>query len=130
MTQNRKLEPADVHAIYAAGLSGYWPEPLLTPDELIALSELCLAGGRCVRTIEAYKVTAEYQQLDLELSLFGWTDEPTAEEWPQRIREHHELVLAIALQARRRTEDVQFQVWLDWLDDEVIETPAVAGGGS
>lgn len=113
MTSSRSGS-ADVAAVFEAGLSGYYPEPMLTVDQLLELSELCLRHNRIVDTIEAFSVTPDAEQLRPEFSLFGQEDEDRLRPWPERVEDSHSLVKSIVADARISGLRIEFKVWLDW----------------
>ncbi|KAK0329740.1 hypothetical protein LTR94_035538, partial [Friedmanniomyces endolithicus] len=75
---------ADIAAVYASGLSGYHPSPYLTPDDLKALSELCLRGARVISNIEAYEIDGEVDVPRFDLSLYGEDATQKLKSWPER----------------------------------------------
>ncbi len=117
MTANDAPARTEAEAVFAEGLSGYGPGGLITGEDLLALSELCLAADRIVHTIEAYAVTDEYQQLTPEFSLFGQDPREKARAWPDRARDSHALVTALVAEANTSERPIQYQVWLDWGDE-------------
>lgn len=115
MDMKQIREAPDVAAICEAGLSGYGQEAIyLTPDGLLALSELCLSRGRIVHTIEAYEVTADADHPATEFSLCGQDESEAARSWPDRMRDSHSIVSDIVNAARASPSTIKFQVWLDW----------------
>lgn len=117
MAANDARAGTKAEAVFAEGLSGYGPGSLITGQDLLALSDLCLAADRIVHTIEAYALADEYQQLTPEFSLFGQHPEEAARPWPDRARDSHALVTALVAEANTSERLIQYQVWLDWGDE-------------
>lgn len=75
---------ADVEAVYLAGLSGDYPSPYLTPGDLKALSDRCLAGIRVISNIEAYELDGAADVARFDLSLYGEDATQKSKSWPER----------------------------------------------
>jgi hypothetical protein len=113
--ERRHSEPADIQAVFRAGESGCWPEPYLTPEQLLELAEICVEHDRVICNVEAWLITndAEIARPDLGY----WEDDADRDlPGPARARKSHAETQAIVADARHAGGKVMFQVWLDWAD--------------
>ncbi|WP_165185339.1 hypothetical protein [Caulobacter soli] len=112
------LEPrdggADVEAIYAAGLSGYYPNAYLTKADLQALSDHCLRGKRVICNIEAFEIDGEFDIARPDLSLYGEDPSQKAKSWSDRASDSASFVALLLDEVAKEQNRVMFQVWLDW----------------
>ena len=105
---------ADVGAVFQAGFSGNFPHPYLTLDDLIALSDRCLAEDRVICTIEAFEIDGEHDVLRLEHSYAeraGQKEKP----WSERARDAHGFISSLAEHIRAEINPIMFVVWIDRL---------------
>ena len=107
---------ADIEAVFANGLSGDGKSPYLTTDDLLALSERCLAVHRVICNIEAFEIDGEYDVARLDLSLHGETPEQKREPWVKRAHDSHQFIVNLIEDALKEPNRVMFAVWLDWAD--------------
>jgi hypothetical protein len=103
----------DLNEVLARSHSGGFPHALLTVDQLLELSELCLARGMVIHTAEAIAVTMEAEQLCLEYSLLNDPEGGWAPTWPERAQRSHREILELAALVRQQPRTIQFEVWLD-----------------
>lgn len=105
---------ADIHDVLSRGQSGPFPHALLSADELLALSKLCLARSAIIHTAEAFAVTPDAEELCMEFSMLtdplgGWA--PT---WPERATRSHEEIRALVAEVKAQSRTIMFAVWLDY----------------
>ncbi len=105
---------ADVEAVYVAGLSGYYPRPYLTPEDLKALSDRCLTGMRVISNIEAYELDGEADIARFDLSLYGEDATQKLKSWPERASDSVTFIEQLPLDVTKEKNRIMFQVWLDW----------------
>jgi len=105
---------ADVEAVYVAGLSGYYPSPYLTPDDLKALSDRCLTGIRVISNIEAYELDGEFDVARCDLSLYGEDATQRLKSWPERASDSVMFIDQLLRDVAKEKNPIMFQVWLDW----------------
>lgn len=105
---------ADVEAVYRAGLSGYYPDPYLTPADLRALSALCIEGERVICNIEAYEIDGEFDVPRPDLGLYGEDASQRSMSWPQRALDSASFIRLLLDDVAKEPNPVMFQVWLDW----------------
>ena len=108
---------ADVTAVFEAGLSGYFPSPYLTSDDLLALSALCAAADRVICNVEAFEIDGQHDVMRSDLSLYGETADQKQKPWPIRAADSHKFVVQLVGEARLETNPIMFCVWLDWSDE-------------
>ena len=107
---------ADVEAVYADGLSGYYPSPYLTPNELKALSDLCLKGTRVICNIEAFEIDGESDIPRLDLGLYGEDSIEKSKSWPERAADSAKFIEYFLAEVAKEPNPIMFQVWLDWAE--------------
>ena len=105
---------ADVEAVFSAGLSGYHPSPYLKPNELKALSDLCLKGSRVICNIEAFEIDGEFDVARLDLSLYGEDAVQKSKSWSERAAHSAILIEHLLAKVAAEQNPIMFQVWLDW----------------
>lgn len=105
---------ADVEAVYAAGFSGNYPSPYLTPDDLKALSERCLQGAKVICNIEAFEIDGEYDTLRTDLSFFGEDPAQKLKSWPERAAVSATDIARLLADVAKEKNPIMFVVWLDW----------------
>jgi len=108
---------ADVPAVFAAGLSGYYPAPYLTSDDLLKLSSLCRKADRVIAFIEAYEITLEHDVPRLDLGLYGETTDQKLKSWSERAEDSHTFVCDLLTVVKGEPNPIMFGVWLDWGDE-------------
>jgi hypothetical protein len=106
-------QTADVYAVFEAGLSGGFGSPFLSADQLLQLSELCLARNRFVYSVEAYEITTDAETARVDLSRYGANNASSARSPPGEAQAVHAELTAIVANARREPATILFQVWLD-----------------
>lgn len=109
-----KKPSADIATVFREGLSGPYPNPYLTVDELLELSEMCFQHNRIVHTAEAFAVTADVDQACIEFSLLNDPPEGWADTWPERARRSRDEIVGLAAKVRAQQRNIMFEVWLDW----------------
>jgi hypothetical protein len=102
-----------VNSTFIRGQSGPWPNPYLTPEQLLALSDLCIGRDRAIHTIEAFAISPDSDQAVLEFSCLedpvdGWA--ATAAGRAVQSRQEIEALLA---RVSRQDRTIRFEVWLD-----------------
>ena len=107
---------ADVETVYADGLSGYYPRPYLTANELKALSDLCLKGARVICNIEAFEIEDESDVPRFDLSLYGEDEVQQSKSWPDRAADSAKLIEYLLAEVAKESNPIMFQVWLDWAE--------------
>jgi hypothetical protein len=110
----RETRSADVVAVFQAGKSGPFPNPLLTETQLLELSNLCLKSNRVVHTLEAFEITDDAETLRMEFSLLNDPPGGWADTWPERARRSHDEIAKLVAEVHAQLDRVMFEVWLDW----------------
>lgn len=103
----------DLREVLARCHSGAFPHALLSVDQLVELSDLCLANGMVIHTAEAFAVTLDAEELCLEYSLLNDPEGGWAPTWLERAQRSHREIHELAALIRRQQRTIQFEVWLD-----------------
>ncbi len=109
-----RAQRADIDDVLIRGQSGSYPHALLTPEDLLELSKLCLRDQKVIHTAEAYVLSPESEQLAMEFSLLNDPSDGWAPTWAERAQRSYREIGDLLAKVQAQTRAIGFQVWLDW----------------
>lgn len=104
---------ADVGAVYANGVSGNYPSPYLTQQDLRDLLDRCRGGNKLICNIEAYEIDGEFDRPRTDLGLYAGGVSEQMRQWDERVAETTEKIEDILADAAKEQNQIMFSVWLD-----------------